>query len=209
MIQTKNLTTAFANGTMLSFPDLNIKKGGQTLLLGPSGSGKTTLLSLLAGLLSPESGTIQVAGQSLDQLSTAQADLWRGQTIGFVFQSFHLIAALDAWQNINLAQTFSHTHHDPDELMADLHIAALKKQKPAELSFGERQRVAIARALIHRPPVILADEPTSGLDDANAKAVIKLLMDKAKATQATLVIASHDQRVSKHMKNVVELEVRA
>ncbi|MEM6326201.1 MAG: ATP-binding cassette domain-containing protein [Bacteroidota bacterium] len=178
--------------------DLEIGSGDHHLVLGPSGSGKTTLLHVAAGLLRPDDGRTEVAGQDLYALPEAQRDRFRGQHIGIVFQGFHLVKALTAEQNVSLARSLAGLSPDPDRvsgLLDALDVAHRRKALPDALSQGERQRVAVARALACGPALLLADEPTSALDDARAETVGELLLRLAEAEGATLVVATHDARL--------------
>ncbi|HVF63270.1 MAG TPA: ATP-binding cassette domain-containing protein [Casimicrobiaceae bacterium] len=171
--------------------------GDAWLLAGPSGSGKSTLLHLLAGLLRSRSGRIIVAGTDLGTLPANALDRWRGRTIGLVPQRLHLIGAISVRDNLRVAQSLGGGRVDDarvDELLDAVAVGALADRYPRALSHGQAQRVAIARALVNRPALVLADEPTSNLDDANAIAALALLTDQARASRATLVVASHDRR---------------
>jgi putative ABC transport system ATP-binding protein len=170
-------------------------------VLGLSGSGKSTLLHLIAGLLQPTRGQILVAGCDVTALRPVELDRFRGQTIGIVLQNLHLISAISVRDNLRLARSLAGLAEDRarlDRLLDELGLAGLADRRPPDLSQGEAQRVAIARAVINRPALILADEPTSALDDGNCAAVLRLLREQAEASGATLVIATHDQRLSPH-----------
>lgn len=198
MLQTSLLTKTFANSTTLHFPDWNVGKGGQWLLLGESGSGKTTLLHMLGGLLRPSSGYVVVNGTDLYALSARQLDRFRGQHIGIIFQQPHLIRSMTVEENLQLAQSFTGVAKDPlriREVLSALDMDHKRYAYPQELSQGQAQRVGIARALVNRPALLLADEPTSSLDNRNADAVIRLLSDLAGSEGSTLIISTHDDRV--------------
>ncbi|MEM0962982.1 MAG: ABC transporter ATP-binding protein [Bacteroidota bacterium] len=188
---------AYDGETVLDI-DAAVAPGAHHLVLGPSGSGKTTLLHVAAGLLRPDAGRAEVAGQDLFALPEAQRDRFRGQTIGVVFQGFHLVGSLTAEQNVALARSLAGLPADADRvtgLLDALDVAHRRKALPEALSQGERQRVAVARALACGPSLLLADEPTSALDDARAEAVGALLLRLAEAEGATLVVATHDARL--------------
>jgi len=168
------------------------------MILGKSGSGKTTLLHILGGLLNPKRGKVMIGETDLYQLSETKRDKHRGQHIGLVFQKAHLIAALSVEDNLLLAQYFSGTTQDKTriaEVLKSLNLGEKGQSKVKSLSQGEQQRVTIARALLNRPKLLLADEPTASLDDDNAMAVITLLKEQAEMNNASLIIATHDQRV--------------
>lgn len=208
MIKTKSLTYTYANAKTIAFSDLIIEKGEQFLLLGESGSGKTTLLHLLGGLLKLQQGGINVNGTELSELSESQLDHFRGKHYGFIFQRNHLLASLTVEQNLLLAPYLAGLKQDKsrvEEVLTQLDIADQKKKRIQEVSLGQAQRVAIARAVLNKPSVILADEPTSALDDKNCDRVCELLISVAQQNQATLIIATHDQRLKDKIKNVIQL----
>lgn len=200
MLRTVDLTYRYPAGETLSFPDLACPAGQTRLLLGNSGSGKTTLLQLLAGLRRPTAGRVTVAGQDLGELTDAELDHFRGQRIGIVFQTPHFLQALTVRENVALARRLAGQPSDParvDELLERLGLGGRADVRPARLSVGQQQRAAIARALVNRPALILADEPTSALDDGNTEGVVALLREEAAAVNATLLIVTHDQRLTR------------
>ena len=181
-----------------ALPELSIEKGACVLITGPSGCGKTTLLNLLAGLIRPDAGTILVNEVRVDELSTAEADIFRGQHLGLVFQSFQLIAPLTVLDNILLGARYgrkwdSHEARErADQLLEQVGLRNRRNHRPSQLSIGEQQRVAIARALINEPLVLLADEPTASLDTSNPTKVMDLLFALCASHGTTLVAVSHD-----------------
>ena len=188
----------FGGRTVLEVAAWTVAPGRHSLVLGPSGCGKSTLLHLIAGLLLPSRGRILVAGRDLAALRRAERDRFRGQKIGIVLQNLHLIGAISVRDNLRLARSLASLPDDRErlaQLLDELGLRALADRRPAQLSQGEAQRVAIARAVLNRPALILADEPTSALDDANCEAVVRLLLEQAEGSCATLVIATHDQRL--------------
>lgn len=208
MIKVSNLSYQYNPQQVLHFPDFEVKRGESCLLLGESGSGKTTLLHLIGGLLGNFTGTIQLDGTSIGNLSEPNLDAIRGQKIGFIFQRNHLIAALSVEKNLKLAPYLANVAIDQSHIKSTLDSMGLgNKQfsKVTELSQGQAQRVAIARAVVHRPPLILADEPTSALDDSNCEKVINLLLEVAKTNTATLLVATHDQRLKSIIPNHIQL----
>ncbi len=171
--------------------------GEHWLVLGVSGSGKTTLLNLLAGLLKPSAGEIEVGGQALAALQGAALDRWRGRTIGIVPQKLHLVASLNVLENLLLAPYLAGLpikRARAEALLEQLELKDKVNAKPAQLSHGQAQRVAIARAVMNRPKLLLADEPTANLDDANCFSALQLLQDQSRECGATLIVATHDQR---------------
>jgi putative ABC transport system ATP-binding protein len=205
------LSQRFGARTVLEIERWIVPAGQHSLVLGPSGSGKSTLLHLIAGLLRPSAGRILVAGQELQALAPAARDAFRGRRIGIVLQNLHLIGALSVADNLRLARKLAGLPPDPDGiagLLARLGLEGLAGVRPERLSHGERQRVAIARAVLNRPALLLADEPTSALDDANCAAVLGLLREAAAAAGASLLIATHDQRLKAAFEHRLELPGR-
>lgn len=208
MIRTRSLSYTYHSEKEIAFGDLNIAGGDQFLLLGESGSGKTTLLHLLGGLLKSQQGTIEVNGTSISNLSERELDRFRGKHYGFIFQRNHLLGALTVEQNLLLAPYLAGLAQDKsrvEEVLVQLGIADQKKKRIQELSLGQAQRVAIARAVLNKPSVILADEPTSALDDRSCDRVSELLISVAQQNQATLIIATHDQRLKNRIHNRIQL----
>jgi len=199
MIRTHQLAYAYPGTTPIEFPNIDVPQGSVVLLSGPSGCGKSTWLGLVAGLVPSTHGTLEVAGQSLDALRGANADAWRARTIGFLPQKLHLSAALNVTRNLALAQWAAgkaEDHSAIQKALEALDVAALGQRMPSQLSGGQAQRVALARAVLLQPQIILADEPTASLDDAAADAAVTLLLETAQRLGATLVIATHDQRIA-------------
>lgn len=198
MISSTALAFAYPQAQPLVFADVAVPQGGVLLLSGPSGSGKSTWLSMVAGLVAPTAGTLEVAGQNLGALSQQQADAWRARTIGFLPQKLHLSPALSVYDNLALAYWAAGVALDRTRIQVcldSLGIAALAQRKPGQLSGGQAQRVALARAVLQHPAVLLADEPTASLDDEACADAVALLVQTCRAQGATLVIATHDQRV--------------
>lgn len=172
----------------------DVAKGEKIFLHGPSGSGKTTFLELLAGILKPESGSLQLDGVELAQLSPKHRDKHRADNIGYIFQSFNLIPYLSVYENITLPLQFRSRQRkiDIDHLVTHLGIHDLLAYKTTELSVGQQQRVAAARALVAQPKIILADEPTSALDFDHREKFLRLLFDLCHEYQISLIFVSHD-----------------
>jgi ABC-type lipoprotein export system ATPase subunit len=208
MIKTSSLYYSYATEKKIQFSDLTIQTGEQFLLLGESGSGKTTLLHLLGGLLRSQHGSIEVNGTDITRLSESGLDRFRGQHYGFIFQRNHLISALSVEKNLLMAPFLAglkQDNHRVEEVLTQLGIAEKKRSRIKDLSLGQAQRVAIARAVLNKPSVILADEPTSALDDKNCDRVSDLLLSVATQNKATLIIATHDQRLKNKVKNLIQL----
>jgi putative ABC transport system ATP-binding protein len=208
MFSLQNLTHAYDGTTVLNVASWQAGQGAQWLMLGPSGSGKTTLLHVLAGILRPTSGQVTVADQDMNALSPSAMDRFRGKHIGIVLQRLHLIDSLSVLNNLLLAQYMAGEAQDAArvrEVLSSLDLGDKVDARPYELSHGQAQRVAVARAVVNKPKLLLADEPTSNLDDIRCMQVLDLLLSQAKACGATLVIATHDQRIKSRVANHYEL----
>lgn len=208
MIEAKDLTYSYNRATTIRFPDFSVQKGEHCLLLGESGSGKTTLLHLMGGLLRGYRGKLRIDKTELETLSGFALDKFRGQKMGFIFQRNHLVQALNVEKNLLLAPYLAGKSVKGERVtnvLSSLGLTEKRKSRINELSQGQAQRVAIARAVLNQPPVILADEPTSALDDRNCDRVINLLLEVAAVNDATLVIATHDQRLRAKVKKQVQL----
>lgn len=208
VLRIEDLAHSYNGRPVLAGFDLVQNAGAHRLLLGPSGSGKTTLINLIAGLLSPERGRIEIAGTSIGKLSPARRDDLRRRHVGIIFQTLRLVAALDVRANLRLAQRLAGVPRDDaaiSHLLETLGIGHRATAKPRMLSQGEAQRAAIARALVGRPALLIADEPTSALDDVNAERVAALLLEAADANGSTLLIATHDTRLRRFIADTVEL----
>ncbi len=211
MFSIRNLRHAYDGAAVLDVPDWQVGQGSQWLVLGPSGSGKTTLLHALAGILRPTAGSVSIAGQDLGALSARELDRFRGRHVGIVLQRLHLMTSLSVLDNLLLAQYLAGLPQDRGralEVLGGLGLSGKTGAYPHELSFGQAQRVAVARATVNRPKLLLADEPTSNLDDGRCLQVLELLQHQARACDATLVIATHDQRVKSRMPDRFVLEGR-
>ena len=208
IVDIRNLKAGYGSRVVVSIAALQIAKGGHTLLLGPSGCGKTTLLEVMAGIAVPMAGQVNINGTALETLGAAERDRFRGRYIGVVMQRLHLISALTIRKNLQLAQSLADAEVDHGRIstaVEALGIAGKLDRYPRELSQGEAQRVAIARAVVNRPALILADEPTSALDDGNCQAALDLLLEQSTACGATLIVATHDQRIKARFEHVVSL----
>jgi len=204
MFLVQNLKHAYNGTEVLSVAAWQADQGAQWLVLGPSGSGKSTLLHILAGILKPTAGSVSIAGQDLTALKPAELDRFRGQRIGIVLQRLHLVQSLTVMNNLLLAQYLAGLPQDGTrvrEVLASLDVGEKAGAYPHELSFGQAQRVAVARAVVNRPKLLLADEPTSNLDDERCAQAYGLLESQARACDATLVVATHDQRIKARMRN--------
>ena len=207
MISTKGLNFKYNEQASFSFPDINLGKDENLLIIGSSGIGKTTLLHLLAGLLESNSGSITLYGQDISKLNQHQTDKFRGQNIGIVFQKPHFVNSLTVKENLQLAQYLGNKKDQNRiiDILSSLDILDKENKKPKKLSQGEKQRASIAMAIVNSPKLILADEPTSSLDDENCDRVIKLLKKQASEFKAQLIVITHDNRLKKHFKKSIKL----
>jgi putative ABC transport system ATP-binding protein len=188
---------------------ISLESAGWTAIMGPSGSGKSTLLHVIGGLQRPSRGAITVCGRRLDQLSNAQLAQFRLATIGFVFQAFHLLAFLEAWENVALpliAARVPPAQRRSRALQAldDVGLAERAHHRPGELSGGEQQRVALARAMVNGPNILIADEPTGNLDAASALLVLDVLSECVRRG-TTVVCATHDATIASRANHQVHL----
>ena len=214
VLHTQGLRRVFGEGdralTALDGVDLSVESGELVVLRGPSGSGKTTLLTLLGGLDVPTSGRVTIDGTDLDSLTEQQAADVRARSIGYVFQSFGLIPALSAAENVEVPLRILRTPaSERDARVADLldrvGLSAHSEQRPYELSGGQQQRVGIARALANRPRILLADEPTGQLDSATGAAMMKLIVSVVRSEGVAALVSTHDPAVAALADRVLEL----
>lgn len=208
MISVRGLAQRYGSTEVLRLPDWKVAQGERWLVLGPSGCGKTTLLHLVAGLIRPTEGEVEVAGENLRRLDGMRLDRWRGATVGIVLQALHLLRHLSVRDNLRIAQYLAHAPQDDAriaETLGALGVADKAARRAAELSEGERQRVAVARAVVNRPKLLLADEPTANLDDRAAAQAVELLLEQAERHGATLVVATHDSRVKHSFERRLDL----
>ncbi|MEL6770163.1 MAG: ABC transporter ATP-binding protein [Bacteroidota bacterium] len=209
MILLEDVQHRYGQDAVLDLPHFSVAQGEHRLVLGLSGSGKTTLLHILAGLLRPSKGRVVVAGEALTALKGDALDRFRGRNVGIVFQQLHLFPTLTVEQNLLLAPYMAGLPQDASrahEVLRSLDVEEKAAAYPHELSVGQRQRVAIARAVMNRPRLLLADEPTSSLDDVRASQVLTLLRDQAEAHDATLLVATHDARITSAFSDYLALD---
>lgn len=208
MLKTERLSFSYNSSHIFTFPDILLQQGEDLLILGDSGVGKTTLIQILSGLLSPQSGFVEMNGTRFQNLSSKSLDQFRGSQIGMVFQKSHFVRNLSILDNLLLSLYLSNKLQDKKRaihLLQEIGLADKLNNMPDELSQGEQQRAAIATALIKKPDLILADEPTSSLDDNNCQKIITLLKDQASLTNAKLIIITHDQRLKNQFNTSIEL----
>jgi putative ABC transport system ATP-binding protein len=203
----ESLTRTFGEVRAVDGVSLRVASGEAVLILGPNGSGKTTLLSMLGGLLQPTSGRVLIAGTDVTAMSEQARCDFRLRTIGFIFQSFRLLDALTARENVQLVLDLAHDS-DPDRaetLLDELGVRQRADFLPHAMSGGEKQRVAIARALANDPAILLADEPTGSLDSQAGEATIRLLCDAAQRHGKAVIIVSHDTRIVPRVDRVLSM----
>ena len=208
----KHYVTGGLRQNVLSHLSFDLIRGEAVALTGPSGSGKTSLLNLLAGIDVPSAGEVWFRdngeAQCVSRLSERQRALYRRRCAGYVFQFFNLIPSLTVAENVRVSVDLNRLPDLAHEALERLHRLGLGgrlDRYPAQLSGGEQQRVAIARALAHRPPLVLADEPTGNLDAANADRVMEMLLQHVHEIGATLVVATHSDRVARRADRVIRL----
>lgn len=215
VLQVRGLRKTFGKGrTAVRAVDnvrLDVAAGEVVLIMGPSGSGKTTLLTMLGGLLTPDAGRIMVDGVDLTALRPRRLGSFRLRHVGFIFQSFNLLTALRAIENVEVALRFAKVRPaaaraKARKLLEQLGMSQRLSYLPKQLSGGEKQRVSVARALANDPPLVLADEPTANLDSKAGHHVVELLRSVAKDQGKTVVIVSHDVRIADIADRVLWLE---
>jgi putative ABC transport system ATP-binding protein len=211
MLRCESLTQTYLSGgrelTVLQDISFELEDGGFLAIVGPSGSGKTTLLGLLAGLDRPKRGRVLLEGQDLSRLTEDQRARLRGEKVGFVFQSFHLIPTLTARENVQVPLELrgEDARARAEELLARVGLSDRGHHYPAQLSGGEQQRVALARAFSNRPRLLFADEPTGNLDAATGARVIDLMAELNRELGTTLVLVTHDHDLASRARRVIRL----
>jgi putative ABC transport system ATP-binding protein len=203
LITIQNLGKQFQNETQISYRDITFETGKSYMLLGASGCGKSTLLNMIAGVLSPTTGTILIDGKDMTAASQKEKDKFRIEKIGYIFQDFKLIDEMTAADNIGILRLEGVDISATDEILKALDIFEKKNAKIRHLSGGQKQRVAIARALVKKPDIILADEPTGNLNFAIGEQVIRELVKVSKGK--TLIAVTHDDRLAKYFDEVVDM----
>ena len=215
LVKTFSLPGTAARLTALTMPCLEIARGERVAVIGPSGSGKTTLFHIVAGLLQPSQGEVWVNDVSLGTLRERDRDRFRARTIGYVFQTFNLLPAFSALDNVRLALDVCgreprHARRDKARaLLHDLGLGARLHHLPQALSTGEQQRVAVARALANTPDVLLADEPTAHVDPETREVVLTRLFQQVATGNASLLVATHDHTLLPRFDKVVHLQPTA
>ncbi|MCU0960277.1 MAG: ABC transporter ATP-binding protein [Pirellulaceae bacterium] len=213
LLRMTNLTKSYleANGhvlPILDIPQFALDVGEQMVLLGPSGCGKTTFLHVIAGISAADRGDIVLDGIALGRLSEAGRDRLRADKLGYVFQTFNLLPAFTALENVLLGMTFCRQRRDTARarhLLERVGLAHRAHHKPAAMSVGEQQRVAVARALANRPRLLLADEPTANVDPANQQRIIDLIRETCREEQIALLMVTHATEVAAQFPRVDRL----
>ncbi|MDD4267367.1 MAG: ABC transporter ATP-binding protein [Pirellulales bacterium] len=214
MLELRQVTKSFTlpDGSPLHVLDIEhfeAKAGEQVVIVGQSGCGKTTLLHVIAGICRPDTGRVLIDGWDVPVLSEADRDQFRAAKIGYVFQTFNLLPAFSALENVMIGMTFADGRADRDRARMLLERVGLNHRlthKPAQLSVGEQQRVAVARALANRPKVLLADEPTANIDTGNQQQVIDMLRGACEDENVVLLLVTHSPEVAGQFERVERLE---
>ena len=215
MIQCRGIAKSYRKGPTVVTPleklDLDVPRGEFLALMGPSGSGKTTLLNLLSGIDSPSEGSLLIAGTELAKLSRRELTKWRAAHVGYIFQLYHLVPVLSAFENVELPLLLApmskkDRHARVTAALELVGLADRMHHTPSELSGGQEQRVAIARALVADPPLLVADEPTGDLDRESATRILDLLRQLAADHGKTIVMVTHDPRAAAAAHRTLHLE---
>jgi putative ABC transport system ATP-binding protein len=203
MIELRDVSKTVMSGseplTILHSLSLQIPRGQFVAVVGPSGSGKSTLLGLIAGLDAPSSGSVLIDNVDITRLDEDALARLRGEKVGFVFQFFHLIPSLTAYENVAVPMEIAGLHDvrtRTERLLEEVGLTGRAHHYPSQLSGGEQQRVALARALANDPPIVLADEPTGNLDSANGRIIMELLRTIHAARGTTIVLVTHDAELA-------------
>jgi putative ABC transport system ATP-binding protein len=215
IIEAKNVHKTYDTGKIkvkaLKGIDLEIERGEMIAVMGPSGCGKTTLLNCLSGLDDLTKGTVLLEGQNVHAMKDNPRTEYRAKKMGFIFQSYNLLPVLTALENVELPLLVSGTtskkaHEQAEKALTMVGLTEWKDHKPSELSGGQQQRVTIARSLVNDPTIVWADEPTGNLDSKNSKEIMNLLLKLNKENNQTFVMVTHDPKIGKMCKRVVEME---
>jgi putative ABC transport system ATP-binding protein len=215
MIQCAGVSKSYRKGSTIVTPlealNLEVPQGEFLALMGPSGSGKTTLLNLLSGIDSPTTGSLVIAGTELAGLSRSALTKWRAENVGYIFQLYHLVPVLTAFENVELPLLLSplskkERHARVETALSLVGLGDRIHHTPSELSGGQEQRVAIARAIVADPPLLVADEPTGDLDREAATKILDLLRQLAAEFKKTIVMVTHDAKAAAAADRVLHLE---
>jgi len=211
IVSATDLNKEFGSLQVIKGVNLEIGKGEFVSIVGKSGSGKTTLLSLLSGLERPSSGRVFLKGRDITDASENELALFRRESVGFIFQSFHLIPTLSAWENVALPlfpmkMPNSQRKESAMKLLRQMEMAQRAEHRPTELSGGEKQRVAIARALVNNPDIVFADEPTGNLDSTTGEAIMKILQSLYAGNGLSIVMVTHDLELAELSNRIIRMQ---
>src|SRR5438093_117607 len=215
IVRVRGLYKSFVRGSeeikVLADLNLDVAAGEFLALMGPSGSGKTTLLNLIAGLDQPTAGEIRVGDHVISQMSESQLARWRTRHVGFVFQFYHLLPVLTAYENVELPLLLlpMSAAERRRQVLTALDLVGLSdrlKHRPGQLSGGQQQRVGIARAIVTDPTLIVADEPTGDLDAKSAQEILDLMDELQKTLQKTILLVTHDPRAAQRAQRILHLD---
>jgi putative ABC transport system ATP-binding protein len=207
----KTYGTGDARVTALSGIDLEVRRGELLMVVGPSGCGKTTLISVIAGILDQDSGQCEVLGHDLKNMDQRERARFRGLSIGFVFQLFNLLPALNAVENVSVPLLINgiarkNAEARAEEVLEAVSLGSRLDALPGKLSGGQQQRVAIARALVHEPKLIVCDEPTSNLDHVTGRSMMELLRGVARRPDRALIVVTHDPRIFEFADRIARMD---
>ena len=208
---TKSYGAGDASVMALRGIDLDVRRGELLMVVGPSGCGKTTLISVIAGILDQDSGECEVLGRDFKDMGQRERARFRGLSIGFVFQLFNLLPALNAVENVSIPLLINgvarkNAEARAQEALEAVSLGARLDALPGKLSGGQQQRVAIARALVHEPKLIVCDEPTSNLDHVTGRSMMELLRGVAKSPDRALIVVTHDPRIFEFADRIARVD---
>ena len=214
-VRCRGLTKTYGSGDAqvmaLRGIDLDVRRGELLMVVGPSGCGKTTLISVIAGILEQDSGECEVLGRDLKHMAQRERARFRGFSVGFVFQLFNLLPALNAVENVSIPLLINgmdrnNAESRAEEILGSVHLGSRLDALPAKLSGGQQQRVAIARALVHAPKLIVCDEPTSNLDHVTGRSMMDLLREAAKSPDRAIIVVTHDPRIFEFADRIAHMD---
>ena len=215
MLEIRNLQKSYDEPSgnrllILDIPQLDVAEGEQVVLRGESGGGKTTLLHIISGIVSADSGSIRLDGTELTNFSEATRDRIRADKMGYVFQTFNLLPAFTALENVRLGMTFARKKMNAErgkELLNKVGLSDRMHYLPSQLSVGQQQRVAVARALANKPRLLLADEPTANVDPVNQKRIIDLIKDVCREESVAILLVTHSDEIASRFERIERLEL--
>ena len=215
MLEIRNLKKSYSEPSgsrllILDIPQLDIAEGEQVVLRGESGGGKTTLLHIISGIVTADSGSIKLDGTELTKFSEATRDRIRADKMGYVFQTFNLLPAFTALENVRLGMTFARKKMNAErgkELLNKVGLSDRMHYLPSQLSVGQQQRVAVARALANKPRLLLADEPTANVDPSNQKRIIDLIKDVCRDESVAILLVTHSDEIAHRFERIERLEL--